>query len=73
MIKTDSDDLFHHVQSGLDLEPITLNLSDPELSNARKLTYGPNSSTPLPGEGQDAESSSEASMLFSATHVLPRW
>ncbi len=50
LLKTDSDELFHNVQSGLDLEPISFNLSDPQLSNARKLTDGPNSFTPLPGE-----------------------
>jgi len=45
LIKTDSNTMFHNTQSGLDLEPITLNLSDDELSNVRRLTYDPNNSS----------------------------
>jgi hypothetical protein len=45
LIKTDSNTMFHNIQSGLDLEPITLNLSDDELSNVRRLTYDPNNSS----------------------------
>jgi len=45
LIKTDSNGMFHNVQSGLDLEPITLNLSDDDLSNARRLTYDSNNSS----------------------------
>jgi len=50
IVKTDSNSMFHKVQSGLDLEPITLNISDDELSNVRKLTYDVNnSSDPIEG------------------------
>ncbi len=39
IIKTDSNGMFHNVQSGLDLEFLPNNLTPKELSNVRKITY----------------------------------
>jgi len=48
IIKTDSNGMFHNVQSGLDLEFLPNNLTPPELSNVRKITYDPSTThTPL--------------------------
>lgn len=47
IIKTDSNGMFHYVQSGLDLEFLPNNLTPKELSNVRKITYASTTHTPL--------------------------